>query len=140
MATGAITGAGVGALGALAGLDPTASRRAALIGALAGAGVEIAKNVGKKTKETVEEVLNAGKTAEKEDAKSPDIKKEAVTNKSTASKTASAKKPEKKKKHQRVLQRKKQGKGQVQRLVLVEVLAVAEVLVGLAAVQNLEEI
>ncbi len=111
VATGAITGAGVGALGALAGLDPTASRRAALIGALAGAGVEIAKNVGKKTKETVEEVLNAGKTAEKEDAKSPDIKKEAVTNKSTASKTASAKKPEKKKEASKGPAKKKAGKG-----------------------------
>ena len=111
VATGAITGAGVGVLGALAGLDPTASRRAALIGALAGAGVEIAKNVGKKTKETVEEVLNAGKTAEKEDAKSPDIKKEAVADKKAGpSIKPSGAKPAKKKEASKGSGKSKAGK------------------------------
>ena len=95
---GAVAGAGIGALGTLAGLDPTASRRAALIGALAGAGVEIAKNVGKKTKETVEEVLNAGKTAEKVKTESPDAKKEVVADKKAgASIKPSGAKPAKKK-------------------------------------------
>lgn len=111
--TGAVAGAGVGVAGALAGipLDPEASKRAVLIGALAGAGVEIAKNVGKKTKETVEKVLNTGKTAEKVEEKSPDVKKEAVADKKAgASIKPSGAKPAKKKEASKGSGKSKAGK------------------------------